>query len=77
MDYSGRPDGSKKLFRDSKAGNLVNGVTGFVLLWAAAAIGDFDFTPLPDVLEAFVVPAAATAAGMLTSWGTARRSQAS
>lgn len=63
--------GKKTLFRDAKWGNLTNGVLGFAALWAASSIGDVDFTPLPDVLEAFVVPAATTAVGLLVSWGTA------
>jgi hypothetical protein len=73
QDMDPNATGEKKLFRDSKIGNLVNGAVGAAVLYLAQAAGDFDVTPLPDALEPLAVVALATAAGLLTSWATARR----
>lgn len=66
-------DGSQSLARESKLGNLVNGALVAVALYLADAIGQFDFTPLPDALEPIVVAGAGVAIGLLTSWATKNR----
>lgn len=65
--------GSGKLFRDSKFGNLANGLATAAALYLADAVSGFNVTPLPDALEPLALAAVATAVGLLTSWATARR----
>ena len=66
-------DGSQSLARESKLGNLVNGVAVTVALYVAQWLGDFDFTALPDPVEPIVIAAAGVAIGLLTSWATKNR----
>lgn len=61
-------DGSKSLARESKLGNIAHGAVVAAALYLAEAVGQFNFTPLPDVLEPIVVAAAGVAVGLLTSW---------
>lgn len=68
--------GKGKLFFDSKVGNVLNGLVAVVLLYVADAIGSFDFTPLPDVIEPLVVAGAATVVGLLVSKAAPRRTGA-
>ncbi len=65
--------GSGKLFRDSKFGNVANGLVTAAALYIADAMTGLDVTPLPDALEPLALAALATAVGLLTSWATARR----
>lgn len=66
-------DGSKRLFRDSKFGNIVNGAVVALALYLADAVRGVDITPLPDAIEPLALAAVGTAVGLLTSWATARR----
>lgn len=65
--------GKKVLFRDSKFGNFVNGGIVLVVLYVAQAASGLDVSPLPDALEPIALVVLSTAAGLLTSWATARR----
>jgi hypothetical protein len=67
--------GKGKLFFDSKIGNVVNGAVAAALLYVADAIGSFDFTPLPDVLEPLAVAGAAVVVGLITSKFAPRRTR--
>jgi hypothetical protein len=66
-------DGSKKLFRDSKIGNIVNGAAVAAALYIANAVSGLDVTALPDALEPVAFGLIGTVVGLLTSWATARR----
>ncbi len=61
-------DGSKSLARESKLGNLANGVVAAGLLYVVDWLGQLDLTPLPDVLEPVGVGAIATVVGLVTSY---------
>jgi hypothetical protein len=69
-------DGSQSLARESKIGQVINGLVVTVALYGADAIGDFDFTPLPDALEPIAVAAAGVAIGLLSAWATKNRKRA-
>jgi hypothetical protein len=66
-------DGSQSLSRESKIGNLVNGLLVAGALYLADWLGDLDFTPLPDQLEPIIIAAAGVGIGLLTSWATQNR----
>jgi hypothetical protein len=66
-------DGSKSLARESKFGQFANGVIVVAAGYAALALGDIDFTPLPDYLEPILVAGVGTLAGLLTAWATKNR----
>lgn len=66
-------DGSKRLFRDSKFGNILNGAAVAAALYIADAASGLDVTPLPDILEPVAIGAIGTVVGLLVSWATARR----
>lgn len=73
-EYDVRPaDGSRRLFRDSKLGNLANGAAVAAALYLADALGNLDVTPLPDLLEPLALGAIGTAVGLLVSWVAKRR----
>jgi len=65
-------DGSKKLFRDSKIGNILNGAAVAAALYIADAAAGLDISPLPDILEPVAFGAIGTFVGLLVSWATAR-----
>lgn len=54
-------------------GQAANAVVVAAALALASAIGEYDFTPLPDWMETIVVPAAAVAVGAITQWAMSRR----
>lgn len=66
-------DGSKSLARESKVGGLVFLVAGTVMTWIAQSVGEVDWTPLPDWLEAIVVPAVTTAIALGVAYFTPNR----
>jgi hypothetical protein len=66
-------DGSQSLARESKFGQFANGAVVVLVTYAALALGEVDFTPLPDYLEPIVVATAGTVAGLLTAWATRNR----
>lgn len=66
-------DGSKSLARESWVGQFVNGAAVVLVLSLATALGQIDFTPLPDYIEGIAVAAASTAAGLLAAWATKNR----
>lgn len=72
MNQSDTASGRKRLFRDSKLGNLVNGAVGAAVLYVAEAVAGFDVTPLPDALEPIAIVALPTIAGLVTSWWAKR-----
>lgn len=61
-------DGSKSLARESKLGNLANGLAVAGASYLAVWLGDLDFTPLPDAVEPILVAGVGVAVGLLTSW---------
>lgn len=69
-------DGSQSLARESKIGQFINGAVVAVALYLADAVGDFDFTPLPDQVEPIAVAAAGVAVGLLTAYVTKNRKRA-
>ena len=66
-------DGSQSLARESKFGQFVNGAAVIGAGYLALALGDIDFTPLPDYLEPVIIAAVGTLAGILTAWATRNR----
>lgn len=68
--------GKGKLFFDSKVGNIANGAIAAALLYVADAIGQIDFTPLPDVIEPLVVAGAGVVVGLIVSKFAPRRTGA-
>lgn len=70
MTYTNEPNtqaGKGVLPFDGLVGNLVNGTVAAALLYVATAIGEIDFTPLPDAIEPLVVAAAGTVVGLITT----------
>lgn len=65
--YQSTGDDKGKLPFDGAVGNLVNGSIAAALLYVANAVGNFDFTPLPDAIEPLVVAGAGTVVGLLTT----------
>jgi len=65
--------GKGKLFFVSKVGNLANGAIAAAALYVADAIGEFDFTPLPDAIEPLAVAAAGIVVGLIVSKFAPRR----
>jgi hypothetical protein len=61
-------DGSHRLWRDGKLGNLANGAVVAGLLYLADALTGLDVTPLPDALEPLVLAACGTVVGLITSY---------
>lgn len=66
-------DGSRRLFRDGKLGNLANGAAVAAALYLAEALGHLDGTPLPDTLEPLALAAIGTGVGLLVSWAAKHR----
>ncbi len=66
-------DGSQHLARESKFGNFANGLAVTGMTYLALALGDVDFTPLPDTLEPIIVAGVGVAIGLITSWVTKNR----
>jgi hypothetical protein len=66
-------DGSQHLARESKFGNFANGLAVTGMTYLALALGDVDFTPLPDTVEPIIVAAVGVAIGLITSWVTKNR----
>lgn len=66
-------DGSKSLARESKVGQFVNGALVVLAGYGALALGDIDFTPLPDIVEPVILAAVGTVAGLLSAWATRNR----
>lgn len=66
-------DGSQSLARESKYGNFVNGLAVTGMGYLALALGDIDFTPLPDAVEPIIVAVVGVAIGLITSWVTKNR----
>lgn len=66
--------GKKKLFFDSKIGNIVNGALAAAALYVADAAKGFDVTPLPDAIEPLALAAIGVVGGLLVSWAAPRRS---
>jgi hypothetical protein len=74
MDHVNAPaDGRKRLFRDSKFGNILNGAAVAAALYIADAVSGLDVTALPDVLEPVAFGVVGTVVGLLVSWATSRR----
>jgi hypothetical protein len=61
------------LARESKFGNFANGLAVTGMTYLALALGDVDFTPLPDTVEPIIVAAVGVAIGLITSWVTKNR----
>jgi hypothetical protein len=66
-------DGSKSLTRESKLGHLVQLVLSAVALAGAGWLTDVDLSTLPGWAVATATVAAATVAGVLTSWAAKNR----
>lgn len=73
-EYAGpNGDGSQSLARESKLGHLVQLTLSAVALAVAGWLTDVDLSTLPGWLVATATVAAATLAGVLTSWATKNR----
>ena len=66
-------DGSQSLARESKYGQFFNGLAVTGMGFLALALGDVDFTPLPDTVEPIIVAAVGVAIGLITAWVTKNR----
>lgn len=66
-------DGSQSLTRESKLGHLVQLIVSAVALAVAGWLTDVDLSTLPGWAVATATVAAATVAGVLTSWATKNR----
>lgn len=61
------PDGAGVLGRDSKFGNIVNGVVTVAALGLVELLGSIDFSTLPTFLATVAAPVAGLIAGLITS----------
>jgi len=72
MSTNQQGTGERQLFRDSKLGNLVNGLVAAVAFAIVGWLGDIDWSSWPAWVGQLGAPAAGILAGLITSWRAKR-----